>query len=53
MSNKAFRVAMDVLPAQASFVPSKHIFSSSKETCTLWCSNLSPTTLKALQVICE
>lgn len=46
-----FRVAMDVLPAQASSVPSEHIFSSSKETCTLQCSNLSPATLKALQVL--
>ncbi|KAG1874416.1 hypothetical protein F4604DRAFT_1582319, partial [Suillus subluteus] len=32
-------------------VPSKCIFSSSKETCTLWHSNLSPATLEALQVL--
>ncbi|KAG1746896.1 hypothetical protein EDB19DRAFT_1688228 [Suillus lakei] len=32
-------------------VPSERIFSSSKETCTLRRSNLSPTTLEALQVL--
>ena len=42
---------MDVLPAQASSVPSERIFSSSKETCTLRRSNLSPTMLEALQVL--
>lgn len=46
-----FRVAMDVLPARASSVPSERIFSSSKETCTLRRSNLSPATLEALQVL--
>lgn len=46
-----FRVAMDVLPAQASSVPSERIFSSSKETYTLRRSNLSPATLEALQVL--
>ncbi|KIK32819.1 hypothetical protein CY34DRAFT_100710 [Suillus luteus UH-Slu-Lm8-n1] len=42
---------MDVLPAQASSVPSERIFSSSKATGTLRRSNLSPATLEALQVL--
>ncbi|KAG1748793.1 hypothetical protein EDD22DRAFT_828554 [Suillus occidentalis] len=44
------RVTMDVLPAQISCVPSERIFSSSKETCTLRRSDLSPATLEALRV---
>jgi hypothetical protein len=36
-----FRVAMDVLPAQASTVPSERVFSSSKETCTARRASLS------------
>ncbi|KAG1906747.1 uncharacterized protein F5891DRAFT_892612, partial [Suillus fuscotomentosus] len=32
-------------------VPSERIFSSTKETCTLQRSNLSPTILEALQVL--
>jgi hypothetical protein len=47
----SIRVTMDVLPAQASSVASESIFSSSKETCTLRHSDLSPTTLEALQVL--
>jgi hypothetical protein len=43
-----FAVAMDVLPAQASAVPCEHIFSSSKETCTVHWSRLSPTLLEAV-----
>ena len=46
-----FHVAMDVLPAQASSVPSERIFSSSKETCTLRRNHISPTMLEALQII--
>jgi hypothetical protein len=42
---------MDVLPAQVSSVPSEHIFSSSKETCTQWRNNISPTMLEALQIL--
>ncbi|KAG1864753.1 hypothetical protein DFJ58DRAFT_197241 [Suillus subalutaceus] len=42
---------MDVLPAQASSVPSERIFPSSKETCTLRRSDLSPTTLEALSMM--
>lgn len=46
-----FRVAMDVLPAQASSVSSERVFSSSKETCTLQRANVSPLVLEALQVL--
>jgi hypothetical protein len=46
-----FRVAMDVLPAQASAVPCERVFSSSKETCSLRRSRLSPTLLEVLQVL--
>jgi hypothetical protein len=46
-----FRVAMDVLPAQASSVPSERVFSSSKETCTARRASLSPPVLEALQVL--
>jgi|SRR5437588_7009554 hypothetical protein len=46
-----FRVAMDVLPAQASSVPSERVFSSSKETCTVRRANLSPPVLEALQML--
>ena len=42
---------MDVLPAQASAVPCERIFSSSKETCTLHRSQLSPQLMEALQVL--
>ena len=46
-----FHLAMDVLPAQATTVPCERVFSSSKETCTLTCSQLGPTTLEMLQVL--
>ena len=42
---------MDVLPAQASAVPCEHVFSSSKETCTLQRSQISPQLMEALQVL--
>lgn len=42
---------MDVLPAQASAVPCERVFSSSKETCTLRRSRLSPQLMEALQVL--
>ncbi|KAG2122879.1 hypothetical protein BD769DRAFT_1360213 [Suillus cothurnatus] len=42
---------MDALPAQVSSVPSKQVFSSSKETCTLWHANLLPSVLEALQIL--
>jgi len=46
-----FRLAMDVLPAQATAVPCERVFSSSKETCTLRRSQLDPTTIGMLQVL--
>ena len=46
-----FRVAMDVLPAQASAVPCERVFSSSKETCTLRRNHLGAVLLEALQVL--
>ncbi|KIK76401.1 hypothetical protein PAXRUDRAFT_170080, partial [Paxillus rubicundulus Ve08.2h10] len=46
-----FHVAMDVLPAQASAVPSEWVFSSSKETCTGHRNKLSPMMLEALQIL--
>lgn len=46
-----FRVAMDVLPAQASSMPCEHVFSSSKETCALRRNHLSHVLLEALQVL--
>lgn len=42
---------MDILPVQASAVPCECVFSSSKETCTLRRSQLSPITLEVLQVL--
>src|SRR5258708_35656178 len=42
---------MDVLTAETSSVPSERIFSSSKETCTQRCNNISPTMLEALQIL--
>ena len=42
---------MDVLPAQASAVPCERVFSSSKETCTLRRSRISPQLMEALQVL--
>jgi len=46
-----FQVAMDILPAQASAVPCEGVFSSSKETCTLRRSQISPQLMEALQVL--
>jgi len=42
---------MDVLPAQASSVPSERVFSSSKQTCTDLRNNLSPKIIEALQIL--
>ena len=42
---------MDVLPAQASAVPCERVFSSSKETCTLRRSRISPQLMETLQVL--
>ena len=46
-----FRLAMDVLPAQASAVPCERIFSSSKETCTPRRNRIDPKLMEALQIL--
>ncbi|KAJ6576168.1 hypothetical protein DFH09DRAFT_1454006, partial [Mycena vulgaris] len=46
-----FRVALDVLPVQASAVPCERVFSSSKETDALRCGNLFPTVMEMLQIL--
>jgi len=46
-----FKVALDVLPVQASAVPCERVFSSSKETCVLRRSLLSAGMLEVLQVL--
>ncbi|VDC02215.1 unnamed protein product [Peniophora sp. CBMAI 1063] len=46
-----YRVALDILPTQATSVPSERVFSSSKETCTLRRSQLSTGLLEVLQVL--
>ncbi|THH15527.1 hypothetical protein EUX98_g9453 [Antrodiella citrinella] len=46
-----FRVAMDILPVQASSVPCEHVFSSSKETDTMRRSKLSPALIEILQIL--
>ncbi|KAH7885559.1 hypothetical protein F5I97DRAFT_1810403, partial [Phlebopus sp. FC_14] len=42
-------ISIDVLPAQASSVPCKHIFSSNKEICTLHQNNLFSKLMEALK----
>ncbi|GLB45634.1 putative hAT family C-terminal dimerisation region [Lyophyllum shimeji] len=46
-----FRVALDVMPAQASSVPCERVFSSSKETDTIRRSQLSPVMMEILQML--
>ncbi|KAJ7894903.1 hypothetical protein B0H14DRAFT_2334233, partial [Mycena olivaceomarginata] len=46
-----FRLALDVLPAQASAVPCERVFSSSKETDVLRRGSLSPTVIEMLQIL--
>ena len=46
-----FKVALDILPVQASSVSCERIFSSSKETCALRRNLLSPALLEVLQVL--
>ena len=46
-----YRVALDIMPAQASAVPCERVFSSSKETDTLRRTNLSPDLMERLQVM--
>lgn len=45
------RVALDVLPAQASAVSCERVFSSSKETDSLHRNQLSPEVMEALQIL--
>ncbi|KAJ2913342.1 hypothetical protein MD484_g7075, partial [Candolleomyces efflorescens] len=45
-----YRVALDVMPAQASAVPSERVFSSAKETDTLRRNGTSPLMMEVLQV---
>ena len=46
-----FKMAMDILPIQASSVPCERVFSSSKETITARRNSLSPRTVEALQIL--
>lgn len=46
-----YRVALDILPMQASAVPCERVFSSSKETMASRRCNLSPQTMEILQVL--
>jgi len=46
-----FRLAMDILPVQASSVPYTRVFSSSKETITARRNSLSPCLVEALQLL--
>ena len=46
-----FKMALDYLPIQASSVPCERVFSSSKETCTLRRSRITPDLMEALQVL--
>lgn len=46
-----YRIALDVLPVQASSVPCERVFSSSKETDTLRRSNLSTSLMEVLQML--
>ncbi|OBZ72686.1 putative AC transposase [Grifola frondosa] len=46
-----YRIALDVLPVQASAVPCERVFSSSKETDTQHRTNLDVATMEMLQVL--
>jgi hypothetical protein len=46
-----WKIALDVLPVQASAVPCERVFSSSKETDALRRSSLSPIVMEILQVL--
>ncbi|KII82957.1 hypothetical protein PLICRDRAFT_74446, partial [Plicaturopsis crispa FD-325 SS-3] len=46
-----YRIALDVLPVQASAVPCERVFSSSAETDTCRRSNLSPKRMEMLQIL--
>ena len=46
-----FKMAMDILPIQASSVPCERVFSSAKETITPRRNRLAPDTMEACQMI--
>ncbi|EIM89267.1 uncharacterized protein STEHIDRAFT_26255, partial [Stereum hirsutum FP-91666 SS1] len=46
-----YRVAVDVLPMQASSVPCERVFSSSKLTTTARRNKLSPALVEVLQIL--
>ncbi|ESK82491.1 hypothetical protein Moror_8524 [Moniliophthora roreri MCA 2997] len=46
-----YKITIDVLPIQASAVPCKWVFSSSKKTDTDRCNHLKPKTFKQLQIM--
>ncbi|KAF8164876.1 hypothetical protein B0H34DRAFT_625075, partial [Crassisporium funariophilum] len=45
-----YKIALDVIPVQASAVPCKRVFSSSKETDTDRRSNTGQTVMEILQI---
>ncbi|KIJ16021.1 hypothetical protein PAXINDRAFT_75832, partial [Paxillus involutus ATCC 200175] len=46
-----YDIALDVLPARASALPCKRVFSSGKEIDIDWRSNLSPETTERLHIL--
>ena len=46
-----YALAMDILPIQASAVPCKHVFSSSKEITTAQHYHISFELIEALQIL--
>ena len=48
---RIFRLAMDVIPIQASSVPCEQVFSSGKETMTPQRSRISAKLMEALQIL--
>jgi hypothetical protein len=44
-------MAMDILPIQASSVPSERVFSSGAETDTVKRNHISPVLMEALQIL--
>ena len=46
-----FLAAMDYLPIQGSAVPCEHVFSSAKETMTVWWNCISCDLMEALQML--